>query len=84
MIGHLLIIKFTLKPEKPVDRSIFKVNDLKSRVLIFEVWFRRHKYKCKLASNKVTRGVIVQDCAQRIYKAVSSYFTHGIIVKKVT
>ena len=57
------------------------MNDLKSRVLVFEFCFENTITSVGWP-NQITRGVIVQDCAQGIYKAVIPSFTHGTIVKK--
>ena len=49
--------------------------------MIFEGWFQKQKYKCKQASKQNHKRGFVQDCAQRIYKAV---LTHSAIVEKDT
>ena len=52
--------------------ACFELNDLKSRVIILKVVFKKQKYKCRQASKQRSQRGFVQDCAQRSLQS-SSY-----------
>ena len=66
-------------PQKTADRACFKVNNLKSRVIILKVVFKDKNTHAKRPLSKGHKRRFVQNCAQRIYKAV---LTHSAIVMK--
>ena len=59
--------------------ACFEVNNLKSRVIILKVVFKDKNTNANRPLSKGHKRGFVQNCAQRIYKAV---LTHSAIVKK--